>query len=216
MSLRSLFRGAVAELRERKITFAVAGGFAAGLYRSEPRVTMDVDLVVLTGAGGHRAAVSVIEALGLHAGTARKADLAGGPLFAIRRRSTEPSIIVGRPAGRPSGEGVDILLPAIPWVPDAVERAQDNKVDFGFGRVPVLTLEDTIISKLYVLGSAHLRVKHLDDLQSIFEAGHEVDTAYLAGQMRRFDITVPRKANPFLPDILLKISRDIVRSRPKR
>jgi primosomal protein N' (replication factor Y) len=56
-------------------------------------------LVILTASRGSETAVSVIEALGLRASIARKADLAGGPLFAIRRRNTEPCMIVGRPAG---------------------------------------------------------------------------------------------------------------------
>jgi len=121
--------------------------------------------------------------------------------------------LVGRPEGDTPSAGVDILLPAIPWVEDAVSRAQLNAVDFGFGAVPVLTLEDVVIAKLYALRAKPLRVKDLDDLQSIFGADHEMDRAYVAGQMRRFGITVPREAEPFLPDIVLKISRDIVRTR---
>jgi hypothetical protein len=212
MSLEKLFQSAVRELRKRDVLFAVAGGFAADLYRHEPRLTMDVDLVILTKSSGTQTATSVIRSLGLRAGIAREADLAGGPLFAIRRRSTKPCIVVGRPAGDPAGEGVDILLPAIPWVADAVRRAQANLVDFGFGPVPALTLEDAVLAKLCALNSGRLRAKHLDDLQSIFDAGHDVDVSYLAGQMRRFGITIPRQAEPFLPDIVLKISRDIVRS----
>ena len=158
-------------------------------------------------------AVSVIKALGLEAIIARKADLAGGPLFAIRRRNTEPCIVVGRGVGDASAEGVDILLPAIPWVTDAVKRAQANAVDFGFGAVPALTLEDIILAKLYALGAARLRAKDLDDLQSIFEADHQVDMPYIAGQMRRFGIVVPREAETFLPGIILQFSRDVRRLR---
>jgi hypothetical protein len=212
MSLDILFQSAVVELRRRHVLFAVAGGFAADLYRGEIRLTMDVDLVVLAESGGAEMAIAVIEALGLKAGVARQADLAGGPLFAIRRRNTERCMIVGRQAGATSGEGVDILLPAIPWVKDAVQRAQANEVDFGFGPVPALTLEDVILSKLYCLKAAQLRAKDLDDLQSIFAAGHEVDIPYLAGQMQRFGITVPSIAEPFLPDIVLKLSRAVRRS----
>jgi hypothetical protein len=109
-------------------------------------------------------------------------------------------------------EGVDILLPAIPWVEDAVRRAQDNCVDFGFGSIPVLTVEDVILSKLYALNSARLRAKDLDDLQSIYESECDIDLAYLSGQMRRFDIRIPRAAEPFLDDVILKVSRDIVRT----
>jgi hypothetical protein len=121
-------------------------------------------------------------------------------------------MVVGRKKGVVAGEGVDILLPAIPWVADAVRRAQHNRVDFGFGAVPVITVEDLILAKLYALNSARLRAKDLDDLQSIYESGCDIDIAYLSGQMRSFDIRVPRAAEPFLDDTILKISRDIVRS----
>ena len=213
MSLDELFRTAVLELRKRNVLFAVAGGFAADLYRREPRLTMDIDLGILTESRGMETAVSVIESLGLRAGIARKADLAGGPLFAIRRGNSEPCMFVGRPAGAASAEGVDILLPAIPWVRDAVQRAQANNVDFGFGPVPALTLEDVILSKLYSLMAARLRAKDLDDLQSVFDAAHDVDLPYLAGQMRRFEVTVPRAAECFLPVSLVQLSRDGVRAR---
>lgn len=215
MSLDELFKSAVHELRARNVPFAVAGGLAADLYRREPRLTMDVDFVILTESHGAQAAVAVIEALGLQAGIVRKADLDGGPQFAIRRRSTEACMVVGRLAGASTGEGVDILLPAIPWVTDAVQRAQANAVDFGFGSVPALTLEDVIIAKLYALGASALRAKDLDDLQSVFAAGHQIDTPYLAGQMQRFQITVPAAAEPFLPDTVMQLARDVRRSRKR-
>jgi len=216
MSLEKLFQTAVRELRKRNVLFAVAGGFAADLYRHETRLTMDVDFVILTDTKGLDTAVSVIEALDLKAGIARKADLAGGPLFAIRRRSTEPCMIIGRPSGAAHTEGVDILLPSIPWVADAVNRAQANPVDFGFGPVPALTLEDVLLAKLYCLKAAQVRAKDLDDLQSIFAAGHKVDMPYLAGQMQRFEITVPRSAEPFLPETFLQIARDLQKTRHKK
>ena len=106
---------------------------------------------------------------------------------------------------------MDILLPEMPWVESALRRGQANQVDFGFGAVPTLTLEDAVLSKLYALN--RLRAKDLDDLQSIFEADHEVDVPYLAGQMRRIGIVIPRPAAPFLPDWTLKLSRDVARSK---
>lgn len=205
MSLEQLFKAAVRELRKRNVTFAVAGGLAADLYRREPRLTMNVDLVILTESHGKETGVAVIEALGLRAGIVRKADLAGGPLCAIKRRNTEPCMIVGRSAAKESGEGVDILLPAIPWVKDAVRRAQVNEVDFGFGRIPALTIEDVILAKLCALMASPLRAKDLDDLQSIFESGHDIDVPYLAGQMRRLKVIVPRTAKTFLPGKILQL-----------
>ncbi|MDA1044166.1 MAG: nucleotidyl transferase AbiEii/AbiGii toxin family protein [Verrucomicrobia bacterium] len=213
MSLKDLFESAVTELRARNVCFAVAGGFAAGLYRLEPRLTMDVDLIILTPADGVDTATDIIEAIGLKAGVAREADLAGGPLFAIRRKNTKACMVVGRPADNPQGEGVDILLCGFPWVEDAARRAQGHEVDFGFGPVPVLTLEDVLLAKLWALRASPLRAKDLDDLQSIIEAKHELDIAYLAGQIGHFKILVPREAEPFLPAFILQLSRDARRSR---
>lgn len=212
MSLESLFKDAVNQLENRQVPYAVAGGVAASLYRQEPRMTMDVDLIIMAASGSTETAVSVLQAIGLETGIAREADLAGGPLFAIRRRSTAPFMIVGRSPDKSHEWGVDILLPAMPWAADAVLRAQDNRVDFGFGAVPTLTLEDIILAKLHALASGIPRPKDLDDLQSIYAAnGDEVDTVYLAAQMRRFAFVVPRTADPFLPEGLLALSRDIKR-----
>jgi len=205
MSLEALFKQAVEKLHARGVVFAVAGGFAMDLYRREPRLTMDVDFAILAERDATKEAKSILESLGLGAGIAREADLAGGPLFAIRKQNTKACMVVGRPLDDPDGEGVDFLLPALPWVSTALERAQANPVDFGFGPVPALTLEDAILSKLYAL--KRLRAKDLDDLQSIFEANEEVDVAYLAGQMARLHIGIPRPAEPFLPDWLVKLAR---------
>ena len=82
MSLEALFSHAVAQLRRRDVLFAVAGGFAANLYRDEPRLTMDVDLGIVAQSGALETAVTVIEVLGLQARIVRAADLAGGPPFA--------------------------------------------------------------------------------------------------------------------------------------
>lgn len=216
MNLDKLFQSAVAELRRRKVSFAVAGGFAADLYRREPRLTMDVDLVIVSETRGVQTATEIIRSLGLQAGIAREADLAGGPLFAIRRKNTKPLMVIGRTKDDTSGEGVDILLPAIPWAGDAVTRAQSNQVDFGFGPVPVLTLEDVILSKLYALSSTRLRAKDIDDLQSIFHAGHTPDLPYLSGAMHRLHIVIPKEAAPFLPKTIVTLSRDVARTRRKR
>lgn len=212
--LEDLFKKAVDELRKHQVQFAVAGGFAMDLYRREPRLTMDVDFAMLAGGRDVDTAIAVIEALGLHAGVAREADLAGGPLFAIRRRSTRPCMVIGRPANNPSGEGVDILLPTLPWIESALKRAQANQVDFGFGAVPALTLEDAILSKLYAL--KRLRPKDLDDLQSIIEAQPDLDIAFLAGQIHRFEIHVPLQAEPFLPDWLVTLCRGASRLKDKK
>ncbi len=86
MSLRDCFEQAVTACVEQGIRFAVAGGFAADLYRSEPRMTMDVDLAIVADDGEARAR-QLLTGLGYRAAVARKADLAGGPLFAIKAKN---------------------------------------------------------------------------------------------------------------------------------
>lgn len=205
MTLGQLFRKAVSELEKRGLAFAVAGAFAADLYRQDPRVTMDIDLGILCDEGAEIVAVSILKGLGLRAVLVREADLKGGPLFAIKARNTTPLIAVGRPPDNPKGFGVDILLPAMPWMGDAVSRAQSNMVDFGFGRVATLTLEDVIAAKLFALRSVPVRAKDLDDLQSIMAAGHTIDRAYLSGRIRRLGITLPTVAKPLLPEALKEL-----------
>jgi hypothetical protein len=58
-------------------------------------------------------------------------------------------MVVGRRKGESAGEGVDILLPEIPWGEQAIVRTRNHEVDFGFGKVPVLTVEDVVLAKLY-------------------------------------------------------------------
>ena len=167
MSLQDLFESAVHELKEQNIAFAVAGGFAANLYRADLRLTQDVDFVLLSSEKELEAAKALIEKLGLKVGVVREAELAGGPLFAIKSKSTKPYIVGGRPADNPRGPGIDILLNTFPWVEEATLRAQDHQVDFGFGKLPTLTVEDVIIAKLWALQASQIRAKDLDDLQSI-------------------------------------------------
>ena len=121
-------------------------------------------------------------------------------------------MVVGRRSDESGGEGVDLLLSTLPWVALAVDRAQDNPVDFGFGAVPALTVEDVVLSKLFALSALPLRAKDLDDLQSIYAAGPDLDLGYLSGQMRRFQLVIPREAEPFLDKTILRIVRDIRRT----
>lgn len=213
MSLKSLFKAVVAELKKREIPFAVAGGFAADLYRREPRLTMDVDVVIMVDKRGTETAAEILRHIGLKPGVVRTADLAGGPMFAIKRKSTKPCMVVGRKDGNAHGEGVDLLLPELPWVEQAVYRAQINPVDYGFGSIPTLTIEDVIIAKLYALQHPDIRAKDLDDLQSIFAAGHEMNLPYISGQMSRLELQIPRRVKTLVPEPILILDKGLRRSR---
>lgn len=200
MDLFELFPKAVHLLRVRGIPFAVAGGFAVGLYREEPRVTMDVDFGIALDRDVEKVGREILSELELVAGTVRAAELAGGPLFAIKRKSTPIVMLVGRRNGETDG-GIDLMLPSIPWVRRAVERAQDNLADFGFGSIPVLHVEDVLISKLYAL-QGKVRPKDLDDLQSIIASGREIDYAYLRSVILSMGLKLPSSGKEFVPEEL--------------
>jgi len=213
MSLSEQFRKAVEVLESARIPYAVAGGFAADLYRQEPRLTMDVDFVIGVESDALGVAVRLLADLGLKAGILRKADLAGGPLFAIKRKTTNPCMVVGRSSDADDMGGVDILLPEIPWVKKAVMRAADHRVDFGFGAVPVLRIEDVILSKLFALQASRPRPKDMDDLISVAASGHPVNIAYLAGQIADLNIQIPPTVKPFIPDDIRMLFPDMRKRR---
>jgi hypothetical protein len=108
-------------------------------------------------------------------------------------------MILGRREGDPHAIGIDFILPEMPWFGSAFERSQSNRIDFGFGKIPCLTVEDAILSKLYSFKNDSSRFSDLDDLKSIFLAGHPLDLAYLIGQMRKLDLPIPRPVKEMAP-----------------
>ncbi|MEX2605735.1 MAG: nucleotidyl transferase AbiEii/AbiGii toxin family protein [Kiritimatiellia bacterium] len=79
-------------------------------------------------------------------------------------------------------------------------------IDFGFGRIPTLTVEDVILAKLCAIQSK-VRPKDLDDLDSIFTAKPAMDWSYLKREAERMQLRLPSSAKPFLPDVLRRLLR---------
>lgn len=208
-NLAELFSSSCDELTKRNILFAVAGGFAAVLYRAQDRLTADIDIAITSDGNEQVVAKEIFQTLGLSdVRTSRLADLEGGPLFAIKNKSTPLAIMAGRPKENASAQGLDFILPTVPWVPSALVRAEYHKIDWGFGRIPTLTLEDVIISKLYAR-KANYRPKDEDDLISIFAMKHNLDTDYLNAMMQSLLLTVPKTIRDKAPTLLVKISKDV-------
>jgi hypothetical protein len=86
----------------------------------------------------------------------------------------------------------------MPWVEIALERSQANRIDFGFGPVTCITVEDLVLSKLYSVKNQSTRFMDLDDLKSIFEVNQKLDWVYLRHQMKQLNLTVPESLKPFL------------------
>lgn len=207
MDLKSFFKEVVSRLEREKVRYALAGGLVASLYRKDERVTNDLDFLILAESQSDKKASQIIGSFGLKPTIIRKADLEGGPLFAVKRGNTTPYIIAGRAEKDPSKIGLDFILPEMPWFESALDRAEQNRINFGFGPVPSLTVEDLMIAKFFSLKNDARRFNDLDDLKSIFEAGHNLDLAYLCGQMRKLNLVVPKELKTFSPKSLYLVSR---------
>lgn len=211
MNLTQFFKDVVKALKDRGVDYALAGGLVASVYRKNERLTNDLDFLITSKAGTEKTATSIIRQFKLVPHTVRNADLAGGPLFAIKKKNTTPYIVAGRPKKDDKAIGLDFILPSMPWFEEAIKRAQYNKIDFGFGPVPSLTKEDVIISKFYSLKNDPTRFNDLDDLKSIMQAGHEIDMPYICGQMQKLKISVPESLKNIIPKPILMTSKRVLK-----
>jgi hypothetical protein len=94
---------------------------------------------------------------------------------------------------------IDILLPDLPWVRKAVERAQHNRLNLGFAAVPVITPEDLIIAKCYSLRNSPDRFQDLDDLKEILMSVEDLDRDYLEISLQALGLVVPDQVAGFVP-----------------
>jgi len=134
-SLSELARIAV-ELGEfcslRRWPFCVIGGFAVQHW-GEPRMTMDIDLTLLTGFGSEETFVDGF----LQSYEGRRPDARS---FALQNR-----VLLLR---HPSGVGIDIALGALPFEESAVHRAVTIEVE-PQAKICLCTAEDLIVMKAF-------------------------------------------------------------------
>ena len=62
----------------------------------------------------------VMRKLGLSYHDTHEADLKGGPLFAIKNKSTPVQIVTGGDPAETAPLLLDLILPSMPWVPEAL------------------------------------------------------------------------------------------------
>jgi len=216
MDLIKFFEKVVEALRDSNVDYALAGGLVASIYRENERTTNDLDFLIFSGAKTQELASSIIRQFKLVPHIIRKADLEGGPMFAVKRKNTTPYIIAGRAGKNKQGIGLDFILPDMPWFEEAIKRAGYNEIDFGFAPIPCLTKEDVIISKFYSLKNDQRRFNDLDDLKSIFQAGHKIDMPYICGQMQKLKLSVPDSLKDFAPGPILSTSKRVLKELRKK
>lgn len=188
----------VAALSELPCRFCLVGGHAASLYRSQERFTRDVDFALVADAKGKSRAIAsqAIEKLGMK-------PVAGFMVLGATEKSQRAlCMVTSEPPPSELTGLVDILLPELPWVLDAVGRAQDNLIDLGFAKVPVITAEDLILAKCYAVRNSPDRFQDLDDLKQLFKDVKDLDTDYLRRRLVELKLTIPEHIKQFAPDVL--------------
>jgi hypothetical protein len=209
MNLSEQLRTVVGLLQANNVSYALAGGLVASLYRQTIRMTADVDFLIFSGAHSEVQARKILKARGLEISEVRKAQLEGGPQHAIKSKSTPILLIAGRSVESGMSVGVDFLLPGFPWFETALERAQANCVDFGFGKIPCLTAEDIVLSKLHSISNRIDRFQDFDDIKDIFLASRKLDLNYLSSKMRELKLKIPSQLKDCVPEILQKTSKSL-------
>ena len=174
---------------------------------------LTADIAIFPSINSEKFGREVIYGLGLEPFEVREAQLKGGPLHAIKSKTTPIQIILGRNSASDSTVGIDFLLPSITWVSGAVKRAQENIKDIGFGlKEPVLTLEDLIVSKLFSFQSNSSRVKDLDDLSNILAQKPRLNNEFLASQISALKLKIPPAIKDYFHYKVLRVERKIKNS----
>lgn len=186
--LQSLFEQGLKKLQALGEPFALCGALATIPYYSTPRATNDIDFVI--GNQAPDKAISVIKELSLAPNPLTRAELDGGPQFAIKNKSSPVAVVIGKDPKNKDGIGFDILLPSNIWVPSAVERAQNNVLNILGHDVPVITKEDLLLSKLLTYSKRPDRKNDLLDIRMILSAEIQtLDLEYLNERAMKYALT---------------------------
>lgn len=193
MTPLKILKQAVAAFEAKGCQYCLIGGHAASLYRSKARLTSDVDFAVLAEpiSDSQMVGEQIIKSLELK-------PIAGSiPLSPNERARNSICMVSSSPSQNEVRGIIDILLPVLPWVAQAVRRARHNKIDLGFARVPVITPEDLILAKCYALNNSPDRFQDLDDLKELFSTVKDLDFDYLKFNLNELGISIPETIQKF-------------------
>lgn len=197
MQQLELLKNVVGQLEDKKVDYLLCGGIAASLYRDKPRLTNDVDLAIFHNNYDDSKAIAkeIIESIGA------KASLGWIPQLKERNIETM-ALVIGQFDSENYDSTVDIILPNLPWVEKAINNGKNHIIDYGFARIPVITVEDLIIAKIFALNIEPNRFQDLDDLKSIFLSSVLVNLPYVKSAIVNHEIEVPKILWEFCPALL--------------
>lgn len=194
MAQLQVLKRAVRILEDLECKYCLIGGHAASLYRLQERLTKDVDFALAAEpiSNSRKVAEKAIENLGL------KPIIGFIPQGAKENKRKVVCMVTSVPGPNEAKGVIDILLPELPWIPEAIERAQHNRLDLGFAKVPVITPEDLILAKCYAVKNSPDRFQDLDDLKEIFQNKSDLDLEYLRERLIKLELTIPEAVRKFV------------------
>ena len=149
-------------LEKERCKFCFIGGIALQRW-GEPRVTVDVDVTLLTGFGGEKPFIQTL----LNAYQSRIPDAAA---FALENR-----VLLLKSAG---GIALDIALAALPFEEEAVSRATR------FELLPGLSLLTCSAADLVIMKAFANRPRDWADIKSVIERSPvELDKTYILARL---------------------------------
>lgn len=151
-------------LRGLGIRWALMGALAANRYRSSPRLTQDVDVLLAD--------------LGASLETLEEAFRAAG--WTIRRATPDGELLRLR---HPELGVADLLVAGTEYQQEALRRAREEPLGPGGAAVAVLAPEDVIVHKL-VAG----RAQDLADIEAMLAAHVALDEAYLESWLEFWEV----------------------------
>ena len=185
-SLQTLFAQGIAKLQELNEPFALCGALATIPFYPTPRATKDIDFVIATKNPEN--AIRVISELNLTPNPIRRAELDGGPLFAVKNKSSPVAVVIGKDPAHPDAIGLDILLGSNIWVPSAVDRAQGNVREILGQKLPVITPEDLLLTKLITYSKKPDRKSDLQDIRVLLRNVADLDWTYLTKKSAEYSM----------------------------
>ncbi|HMO18816.1 MAG TPA: nucleotidyl transferase AbiEii/AbiGii toxin family protein [Oligoflexia bacterium] len=199
MQQLELLKKVIGQLEDRKVDYILCGGIAASLYRDKPRLTNDVDLAIFYKNYDDSKAIAkeIIESIGA------RASLGWIPQLKEKYIKTM-ALVIGQFDSENYDATVDIILPNLPWVEKAISNGKNHVIDYGFAGIPVITVDDLIIAKIFALNVEPNRFQDLDDLKSIFLSSVELNLPYIKSAMVNYEINVPDTLWDFCPSLLKK------------
>jgi hypothetical protein len=193
MTPLEVLKQAVRAFKGLECKYCLIGGHAASLYRTAERFTKDVDFAVAASdiEKSKKCAVDCIKALRL------KPILGFIPPASKEPRRNSVCMVSSDASPNTTKGIIDILLPELPWVTNAVARAQSNMIDLGFAAIPVITPEDLVVAKCYALRNSPDRFQDLDDIKEIFAGVSDFNWEYFKEQLKNLKLSVPEQVRKY-------------------